>query len=153
MTRKDDIMEDIFGTDARGSQSDDRATDPPEERRPTGWGADKDEKDRPGVPMETTPGPLTHTNTLVRQQTSDPKPVVGPNRFLTPVYSTALPTRGLSGLMRKTAYKMPDYKPQRWMLLLAADRVDVLEHMKLGRAVVGVGVFVLALSLFKVIRA
>ena len=146
-------MEDIFGTDARDSQGDDRATNPPAEGQPTGWGADKDEKDRPGVPMETAPEPLTHTNTMVRQQTGEPKPVIGPNRFLTPVYSTALPTRGLSGVLRRAAYKMPDYKPQRWMLLLAADRVDVLEHMKLGRAVVGVSVFVLALSLFKIVRA
>lgn len=146
-------MEDIFGTDARDSQSDDRATNPPAEAKPPGWGADKDEKDRPGVPMEKTPAPLTHTNTLVRQQTGGPEPDVGPNRFLTPVYSTALPTRGLSGLLRRAAYKIPDYKPRRWMLLLAADRVDVLEHMKLGRAVVGVSVFVLAFSLLKIVRA
>jgi hypothetical protein len=119
----------------------------------TGWGADKNPKDRPGVPQETAPEPLTHTNTMVRQQTDEPAPFVGPNRFLTPVYSTALPARGLSGLMRRAAYKMPDYKPQRWMLLLAADRVDVIEHLKLGRAVVGAGIFVLALALIKAVRA
>jgi hypothetical protein len=139
------IMEDIFDTDT--------PTNPPAEAEVTGWGADRETKDRPGVPREATPEPIVGATRLVPQQTDEPKPFVGPNRFLTPVYSTALPARGLSGLMRKAAYKIPDYKPQRWMLLLAADRVDVIEHMKLGRAVVGVGVFVLALSLIKIIRA
>jgi hypothetical protein len=131
----------------------DTPTDPPAEAEVTGWGADRNPKDRPGVPQETPPEPMIHTNTMVQQQTDEPKPLVGPNRFLTPVYSTALPVRGLSGVLRRAAYKLPDHKPQRWMLLLAADRVDVLEHMKLGRAAVGVGVFVLALSLLKAIRA
>lgn len=139
-------MDEIFDAD--------RPTPPPaESARVTGWGADKDAGDRPGVPRETQPEPLTHTNTLVRQQTDEPKPLVGPNRFLTPVYSTALPARGVSGLLRRVAYKYPDYKARRWMLLLAADRVDVIEHMKLGRAALGLGVFVLALSILKIARA
>jgi len=129
------------------------ATAPPAEAELTGWGADGDPKNRPGVPQETVPEPLTHANTLVRQQTDEPKPFVGPNRFLTPVYSTALPPRGLSGLMRRAAYKMPDYKPQRWMLLLAADRVDVIEHAKPAKLLLGAGLFMLAVSLVKVIRA
>ena len=102
--------------------------------------------------VQTVPEPLTHANTMVRQQTDEPRPFVGPNRFLTPVYSTALPPRGLSGLLRRKAYTIPDHKPQRWMLLLAADRVDVLEHMKLGRVLVGAGVLVLAISAFSLLK-
>jgi hypothetical protein len=47
---------------------------------------------------------------------------------LTPVYSTALPPRGLSGLLRRIAYNIPESHARHWATLLLADRVDVLEH-------------------------
>ncbi len=47
---------------------------------------------------------------------------------LPPVYGTAQPPRGLSGLLRKTAYSYPDHLVRHWMVLLLADRVDVWEH-------------------------
>jgi hypothetical protein len=46
---------------------------------------------------------------------------------LTPVFGTSCPPRGLSGMMRTAAYKIPDHFTSRWLVLLAADRVDVLE--------------------------
>jgi hypothetical protein len=46
---------------------------------------------------------------------------------LTPVYGTAQPPRGVSGLMRRLAYTRPEHEARHWALLLAADRVDVLE--------------------------
>jgi hypothetical protein len=118
------------------------------------WGVDAMKEDRPGVPQESK-GAATEDEVfpLVRKQTNEPAPFVGPNRHLTPVYSTDSPPRGLSGLMRRAAYQMPEYKARRWMLLLAADRVDVLEHANVGRAVVGASAFVFALSLVKILRA
>jgi hypothetical protein len=119
-----------------------------------GWAIDRKKEDRPGVPQETKGAASKGESApLVRQQASEPPPDVGPNRFLTPVYSTNSPPRGLSGLMRHAAYKIPEHKSKRWMLLLAADRVDVLEHSGIGRIVVGASAFVFALSVVKVLRS
>src|SRR4051812_4690013 len=46
---------------------------------------------------------------------------------LTPVYGTATPPRGLSGFLKRRAYDIPESRPSHWMLLMASDRVDVLE--------------------------
>ena len=45
----------------------------------------------------------------------------------TPVFGTAQPPRGLSGRLRRAAYGIPDHFARHWMLLILADRVDVLE--------------------------
>ena len=44
-----------------------------------------------------------------------------------PAFGAALPARGLSGVVRRAAYRIPERRPARWVLLLAADRIDVLE--------------------------
>jgi hypothetical protein len=49
------------------------------------------------------------------------------------VFGAAVPARGLSGVLRRAAYRVPEHRSARWTLLLAADRVDVLE----GRAAAG----------------
>lgn len=49
-------------------------------------------------------------------------------REATPVFGTAQPARGLSGLIRRAAYRIPEHRTAHWALLLAGDRVDVLEH-------------------------
>lgn len=95
---------------------------------------------RPGVPMETSPRPLAHPP--VRQATDRPS-VVDRNKALTPVYGTAVPPRALSGLLRRLAYRIPEYKARRWMLLMLADRVDVLEHTIAPRVLVGAGALTL----------
>jgi len=120
-----------------------------------GWGVDSKKEARPGVPQETKGAAEENEDdglAIVMQQESEPAPFVGPNRFLTPVYSTDSPPRGLSGIMRKAAYKLPEYKAQRWMMLLAADRVDVLEHSNVGKVVMGASAFVVAFSIFKMLR-
>jgi len=116
-----------------------------------GWGVDRVVGERPGVPKEKEPAPLVATTPA--QQQNGPAPFVGPNRFLTPVYSTAMPPRGLSGLMRRAAYKVPDYNPKRWMLLVLSDRIDALEHGGAAKLVLGASAFVIALSVVKILRA
>lgn len=105
--------------------------------------ADRNPQDRPGVPQESDPPqPLGNAHWLKPdQQVSAAQPVVGQGRQLTPVYSVANPPRGLSGLVRRLAYRVPDYRPKRWLLLVLADRIDVLESNpgKLLRAVGSVG--------------
>ena len=62
------------------------------------------------------------------RQHSVPAVLVDPNKTMTTVYSSANPPRGLSGVLRRLAYRIPTYRARRWMLLLLADRIDVLEH-------------------------
>lgn len=114
-----------------------------------GWGADRRKDERPGVPREAEP---THAiggapPDLSQHQTNERASLVGPLLAITPIYSSAVPPRGLSGAMRRLAYRHPDYLTRRWMLLLLADRIDVLEHnlpRTLGRmaalAALGVGI-------------
>jgi hypothetical protein len=48
--------------------------------------------------------------------------------FLTPVFGTACPPKGLSGRIRRHAYaRYSEARAAHWLLLLAADRVDTVE--------------------------
>ena len=110
---------------------------------------DRDPLDRPGVPQERQPPqPLANAHWLTPEpQTSEPKPLVGNGRRLTPVFSTAIPPRALSGWIRKLAYRAPDYRTRRWALLILADKVDVLESnpQRIVGAVVAASLFGLSL--------
>lgn len=90
---------------------------------------------RPGVPMERLP-PHALQGTHWRQPTQQATRVRVTKRMelskLTPVFGSAQPPAGVSGLIRRLAYRVPEHHPQHWMLLLAADRVDVLGH-RFGR--------------------
>lgn len=92
--------------------------------------ADQNPLDRPGVPREfDPPQPLASAHWIRPEpQQSEPQPLVGVGRQLTPVYSVANPPRGLSGAVRRLAYRVPDYSPRRWALLILSDKIDVLEH-------------------------
>ena len=46
---------------------------------------------------------------------------------LTPVFGTAQPLRGISGAIRRYAYGFSEGQTAHWLLLMAGDRVDVLE--------------------------
>jgi hypothetical protein len=89
--------------------------------------ADREPHRRPGVPMVAAFSPIRMPEPV--QQTGEPTSGVGVevNR-LTPVFGTAIPPRGVSGLIRKSAYRIPEHHPGRWLLLMLGDRVDVLEH-------------------------
>lgn len=87
-------------------------------------------EDRPGVPMEAEPAPADGAGW------AEPQPqTTGRSRHLhhagldapTAVFGTSAPPRGLSGIMRRAAYDVPEHYARHWMLLMAADRVDVLE--------------------------
>lgn len=95
-----------------------------------GWGVDADPAKRPGVPAEIEPPRPSGTPHYAdpAQQATTPRPLIGRGRSLTKVYATNVPPRGVSGALRRLAYRIPDYKARRWLLLMAADRVDALEH-------------------------
>ncbi|MCW2689197.1 MAG: hypothetical protein JWR37_4087 [Mycobacterium sp.] len=94
-----------------------------------GWGADLDPKDRPSVPklrydLETG----AHWDFPDRQPEKWPRERSVEHRFLTPVFGTAQPPSGISGAMRKFAYKFSEGRAAHWLILLYADRVDAAEH-------------------------
>jgi len=106
-------------------------------RRPTreelahiqGWGADLDRKNRPAVPMERTPPRFIHQHEgKLPQQPENVEILVSTERpGITPIFGTAQPPKGLSGMIRRVAYKWSENDLRRWLLLLAADRVNVVE--------------------------
>lgn len=46
---------------------------------------------------------------------------------LTTVFGTSVPPSGVSGVVRDVAYRLGEGKKARWLLLLLADRVNVIE--------------------------
>lgn len=96
-----------------------------------GGAVDLDMRRRPGVPMELTPEPLPGARTPIEPQRSGVKVLKDPERkHLPPVYGTAQPPAGLSGLLRRLAYRYPVNRARRWLMLMLADRVDVAEHSR-----------------------
>jgi hypothetical protein len=120
-------------------------------------GADLPKQERPGVPMEHQARPLTPT---APEHVERMRPRRGLThrtevRSMTPVFGTAQPLHGISGLLRRIAYKTHETHARHWMLLLAADRVNVLEH-RIARLVkiialvpVGAAAVVLAVRFLK----
>lgn len=95
-----------------------------------GWGVDLDPKDRPSVPREQLDPNLSgaHWDFPDRQPEKWPRERSIEHKFLTPVFGTSCPPKGLSGVMRKYAYRaFSEARAAHWLLLLAADRVDAIE--------------------------
>ncbi|RJT97031.1 hypothetical protein D6T65_15085 [Arthrobacter frigidicola] len=96
-----------------------------------GWGADLDPKDRPSVPKEQFDPEFSgaHWEFPERQPEKWPRERSIEHKFLTPVFGTTTPPKGLSGAIRKYSYKKySEGRAAHWLLLLAADRVDAWEH-------------------------
>ncbi len=99
-----------------------------------GWGVDLDPKDRPSVPMLDFDPDLNgaHWDFPERQPEKWPRERSIEHKFLTPVFGTSCPPRGLSGVMRRYAYRRySEARAAHWLILLAADRVDAVEsHLR-----------------------
>jgi hypothetical protein len=96
-----------------------------------GWGVDLDVKNRPGVPKENfNPGATgAHWDFPERQIQRYPRERSIEHKFLTPVFGTACPPRGLSGVIRRAAYRrFSEARIAHWALLVMADRIDVFEN-------------------------
>ncbi len=95
-------------------------------------GADLKMSDRPGVPMErTTNDPLTPATHWREPERMRNVPGVTRRmelRQMTPVFSTAYPPKGISGMIRRRAYNLPETYARHWATLLLADRVELWEH-------------------------
>lgn len=97
-----------------------------------GWGEDAEQTARPGVPAEyEKPHPVGGAYwTKPEQQPLEHDVLKHPGlEGYTPVFGSAPGLKGLSGVLRKFAHtKVQDHRPTKWMTLLLADRVDVMER-------------------------
>lgn len=94
-----------------------------------GWGADADPSMRPGVPREL-PEPRRVRGAWwdePERQADDPDMARPSYKRRTPMFGTAQPACGLSGLIRKSAYRIPEYRTSHWLALLLSDRVNAVE--------------------------
>ena len=94
-----------------------------------GWGADLDPAARPAVPMERTPPRQIDVGwEAPEQQPRTVKVFHSTERpGLTPVFGTSVPPSGVSGVIRSGAYRFSENDVRRWLMLLFADRVNVVE--------------------------
>jgi hypothetical protein len=96
-----------------------------------GWGVDLDPKDRPSTPKLQYQDDLTgaHWEFPARQPEKWPRERSVEHAFLTPVFGTAQPPKGLSGAIRKLSYaRYSEGRAAHWLLLVLADRVDAVEE-------------------------
>jgi hypothetical protein len=93
-----------------------------------GWGVDLDPANRPSYPKEVVAETGAHWDFPERQWPQGPREKSTEHKFMTPVFGTAQPLRGLSGAIRRYAYTFSEGQTAHWLLLILGDRVDVLEN-------------------------
>jgi hypothetical protein len=96
-------------------------------QRIPGWGVDLDPANRPSYPKEIAADTGARWEFPVRQRPRGFRERSTEHKFLTPVFGTAQPLKGISGQIRKHAYTYSEGRLAHWLLLVVGDRVDVLE--------------------------
>ena len=92
-----------------------------------GWGADLDPADRPSHPkLQYAPESTgAHWRFPDRQPGAEGRERSIEHAFVTPVFGTAQPLHGASGIIRRLAYRrFSEARLAHWLLLIAGDRVD-----------------------------
>ena len=97
-----------------------------------GWGIDADPENDPIYPMRKRTNAEHKGYDWERppQQVTDIEvlhSVERPNR--TAVFGTSVPPRGLSGALRRYAFKYSENSYGHWLPLIMADRIDVIEGL------------------------
>ena len=96
-----------------------------------GWGSDLDRANRPGVPMERRPARLPHAH----EHALTPQPLrtevlhSAERPGVTPLFGSPQPPSGVSGWLRRVAFGYSENDLRHWLMLLAADRVNVVEGL------------------------
>jgi hypothetical protein len=96
-----------------------------------GWGVDLDPADRPsGRRLDYAPDTTgAHWDFPERQPEKWPRERSVEHAFVTPVFGTAQPLKGLSGQIRRFSYaRYGEGRVGHWLLLILADRVDAWEE-------------------------
>jgi hypothetical protein len=95
-----------------------------------GWGMDTDPENDPTYPMKHWTG-ADHERIHYEKAPQQPAKIEifhsieRPN--ITRVFGTSTPPAGLSGAIRRYAYKYSEATATHWMTLILADRVDVVQ--------------------------
>ncbi|MES2676203.1 MAG: hypothetical protein V4660_18340 [Pseudomonadota bacterium] len=97
-----------------------------------GWGVDINPKNDPTYPMRQRLNEDSKSNDWERpsQQVINTEvlhSIERPN--LTSVFGTSAPPAGLSGILRRFAFKFSEGRMGHWLSLLLADRVNVVEGL------------------------
>lgn len=94
-----------------------------------GWGADLDPAVRPAVPKERTPPRLPNVPWDAPAQQAHTVEVLHSTERpgMTPVFGTSVPPSGVSGVIRRGAFRYSENDLRHWLMLLFADRVNVVE--------------------------
>jgi hypothetical protein len=99
-------------------------------RHINGWGIDADPENEPTYPMKKYTGADHQRLNYERpvQQSSSVEVLHSNERpTLSAVYGTPNPPSGLSGILRRNAFKFSEGNWMHWLTLLLADRVNVAE--------------------------
>ncbi|RSK24097.1 hypothetical protein [Hymenobacter metallilatus] len=96
-----------------------------------GWGIDADPKNDPTYPMRDRmnvgqdPDSKHRPDSLQPVDTEVLRSIERPN--VSAVFGTPAPPTGLSGLIRRAAFKYSENRYRHWLPLIVADRVNVVE--------------------------
>lgn len=95
-----------------------------------GWGVDADPENDPTYPMRDisrdSKGGLDWERPTLQQENVEVLRSTEHNRRPA-VFGTSTPPSGLSGAIRREAFKRSEGKWSHWLMLLAADRINVVE--------------------------
>lgn len=97
-----------------------------------GWGVDADPKNEPTYPMKNYTGDDHKRSNWFRPPLQIPdvevlRSIERPS--LSAVIGTTIPPSGLSGNLRRYAFKNSESSYKRWLPLILADRVNVIEGL------------------------
>jgi hypothetical protein len=103
-----------------------------------GWGVDANPGNDPTFPYRDRSGDEGLTKDWQRppQQQSDVEILHSIEHVRTPaVFGTSTPPSGLSGMLRRTAFRWSESNWLHWLMLMGADRINVVEGVveDLGR--------------------
>src|SRR6476661_4521598 len=95
-----------------------------------GWGVDADPENDPTYPMKhrTNEEHKGYSWDRPQQQKTDIEVLHSNERNnITAVYGTSVPPSGLSGMIRRFAFKYSESSYGHWLPLVLADRVNMIE--------------------------
>jgi hypothetical protein len=103
-----------------------------------GWGVDADPENDPTYPMRDRSredkGGMNWVRPAQQEETVEVLQSIERNNR-SAVIGTSTPPRGISGMLRRQAFRFSEAEWAHWLMLMAADRVDVVEGVieDLGR--------------------
>ncbi len=95
-----------------------------------GWGMDADPENEPNYPVKIYTG---DDHNRINYERADQQPInmevlmSNERPAMTRVYGTSVPPSGLSGMIRRYAFKHSEDRYRHWIPLIMADRINAVE--------------------------